>query len=522
MNRVRQSSAGSAQEMRPVDQQQTPKPSAFPPPVDHQQQVQPWLQQQQQLLQERHQRSHHPQQLQDQHYQQQLQEQHQQRLLDQQQYRQQPRDQYHQQSHDQQQHQQYNQQPHDQRQYHQQRHDQQYHQQPRDLQYDQRQYHHDQQRLQQNQQRQLSKLSLPNESFIPEAQSQLRNMPPDGSSTRSSLQENTPPSGVDKDASSPDLTDSSSQLSSEESEERRETSSLSYGSLPRPNRHHYPTAISRGYMQQSSYPHSLPPTASYTSYTTGRMDNIHHGFMHSGGHHAPSSVVSTPSNLQQHHPGHPPAHMYNHHIMDRQLVERQQMDRLQAMERQKQIERQLPMSRPNPLEQLQYNQPPPVPTGTQRPQPLYPRGSQDWSPNVNRQRNLSYQDDDLILKKRQVEAQQRLMQQESSRRVHMMMPHQHGGVYHADSLQHLPMTNDGSWNRHPINYHDHMSPYLHQSGGRHSYSAGPTGRDILGPSSMYPHHQQGQRHRTPHHTSSQQPPPQGHEQSDKNFSVIQV
>ena len=506
MNRVRQSSGGSAQEMRPPDQQA--RPSAFsPPPLTHvtsavDQYHQPWqqLQQRHQQLQEQQQQysqqRHQQQQLQDQLQQQQLQEQHQ-------------------------------------------------------------QYHHHHQQ-QQNQQWQQPRVSLPNDSFIPEAHSHLRNMPPDGSSTRSSLQENITSGGVEKDLSPPpDLSDSSSQFSSEESEERRETSSISYGSLPRPIRHH-PTNgplqmnTPRGYMQQSSYPHSLPPTMS-ASYT-GRMD---HGFMH-GGHHGPSSVISAASSYQQQQHGNHSAHMYNHLAerphMDRQLLERQQMDRLQAMERQKQMERQLPMSRPLPVEfdrQFQYNhQPPPVPQGTQRPQPLYPRGNQDWSPNVNagRQRNFSYQEDDMLLKKRQVEAQHRLMQQENSRRVHVM-PQQ--GVYHADSLQHLhtlpshSSANDGSWgnpHRHPYNYHSidhthdqhhmgHVGPYLHQSGGRHSYSAAPSGRDLLGPppSSMHPHHHQQQfqqRHRVPHHSGYGQqppPPPPNHEQPDKkNYSVIQV
>ena len=503
MNRVRQSSGSSAQDMRPPDQ--LPRPSAFsPPPVTStvDQHHQPW---QQQLQQQRHQQ--------------------QQQLLGQQQ-------------------QQYNQQR---QQLQGQLQQQQRHNQQQQLQEQHQQYH---------QQHQQPRVSLPNESFISEAHSHLRNMPPDGSSTRSSLQENITSGGVEKDLSPPpDLSDSSSQFSSEESEERRETSSISYGSLPRPIRHH-PTNgplqmnTPRSYMQQSSYPHSLPPTMS-ASYT-GRMD---HGFIH-GGHHAPSSVISSASSYQQQqqHANHS-AHMYNQLAerphMDRQLLERQQMDRLQAMERQKQMERQLPpMSRPLPMEfdrQFPYNQqPPPVPQGTQRPQPLYPRGNQDWSPNVNaeRQRNFSYQEDDILLKKRQVEAQHRLLQQENTRRIHM--PQQ--GVYHADSLQHLHMlpshssANDGSWNnphRHPYNYHSidrtheqhhmgHVGPYLHQSGGRHSYSAAPSGRDLLGPppSSMHPHHhhqQFQQRHRVPHHSGYGQPPPQNHEQPDKkNYSVIQV
>lgn len=532
MNRVRQNSAGSVQEMRPPDEQS--RPSAFSPPTlahatttmdQHHQQS--WQQQQQhQHLQDQQQR--HYQQFQDQRHQQQqhLQDQH---LQDQ-----------HQHLQDQHQQQRHHQHLQDQHQYHQQ----------------QLQDQHQQQ--QQSQQYQQPMHSLPNESIISEAHSQLRNMPPDGSSTRSSLQEN---SGMDKDLSTPDFTDSSS-LSSGEDEERRETSSfLSYtNSLPRPTRQHHPITGAmqignpRNYMQQShfnSYPHSLPPSnASYG----GRMDNMH-GFMR-GRHHAPSSVVSATSSYHQQQPFNHSAHMYNHladrpHI-DRQLLERQQMDRLQAMERQKQMERQVPMSRPNPMEfdrQFQYpsSQPPPVPSGTQRPQPLYPRGSQEWSPNINvgRQRNFPWQQEDEALKERQVEAQRRLMQQENSRHVHMM-PQQ--GVYHADSLQHLHMlpnhssANDGVWSphRHPLNYHSmdhgqeqHMGPYLHQSGGRHSYSAAPSGRDILGPPpSMYHHHQQqGSFQRPPHHrvahhssySGGQQPPPQNHEQSDKkNLSVIQV
>jgi len=385
-------------------------------------------------------------------------------------------------------------------------------------------------------------------------------MPPDGSSTKSSLQEN---SGMDKDLSTPpDFSDSPSLSSGEDEEERRETSSfISYtNSLPRSTHQHHPTTGAmqignpRSFMQQSqfnSYPHSLPP--SMPPYG-GRMDSMH-GIMH-GRPHAPSSVVSATSSYHQQPLNHS-AHMYNHladrpHI-DRQLLERQQMDRLQAIERQKQMERQVPMSRPNPMEfdrQFQYpsGQPPPVPPGTQRPQPLYPRGSQEWSPNnVGRQRNFSWQQqEDETLKERQVEAQRRLMQQESSRRVHMIPQH---GVYHADSLQHLHMipshssANDGMWNpRHPLNYHgmehdqhmgSHVGPYLHQSGGRHSYSAVPSGRDILGPPPSMYHHQQQQgsfqrpsHHRVAHHSSygsGQQPPPQNHEQPDKkNFSVIQV
>lgn len=370
-------------------------------------------------------------------------------------------------------------------------------------------------------------------------------MPPDGSSTKSSLQEN-------KELSSPpDFSDSSSQISSEESEERRETnSSISYGSLPRPIRQHHPTGgpmhlnTPRSYMQQLSYPHSLPPSMSSAASYTGRMD---HGFMHTGGHHATSSVISAASSYQQ-HPGHS-AHMFNQLAerphMDRQLLERQQMDRLQAMERQKQLESQMPpMSRPNPMEfdrQFQFShQPPPVPPGTQRPQPFYPRGNQEWSPNINagRQRNMSWQQEDNILKKRQMEAQHRLMLQENSRRGHTM-PQQ--GVYHAESLQHLHTLpthntpNDASWNRHPYNHHSidhthehmgHTGPYLHQSGGRHSYSAAPSGREILGPPppSMHPQQFQQRSHRMAHLSGyGQQPAPPNHEQTDKkNFSVIQV
>lgn len=368
-------------------------------------------------------------------------------------------------------------------------------------------------------------------------------MPPDGSSTRSSLQENTPPSMKSKDPSTPpDYSDSS--VCSEESEERRE--SLSHTStLPRPSCYHpnnsgIQVGNPRSYAQQPSYAHSMPPSMAYTT----RLDGVH-GLMHPS-HHPPSSVVSMASShhQQQQQPFNQPAHMFNNlpHI-DRQLLERQQMDRLQAMERQKQMERQLPMSRPNLMEfdrQFQYlsSQAPPVPTGTQRPHAVYPRGGQDWSPNINagRQRSYTCQEETMLLKERQVEAQRRLMQQENSRRLYMP---QQGGVYHTESLQHLHMLPGHSdpHHRYPLNYHSieephhpgHIGPYLHQSGGRHSYSAVPSGRDLLGPP-MSVHHQHGslQRpHRVVHHSgfsgSSQQPPPPNHEQSDKkNFSVIQV
>ena len=201
--------------------------------------------------------------------------------------------------------------------------------------------------------------------------------------------------------------------------------------------------------------------------------------------------------------------------------------------------------------QFQYpamNQPPPVPPGTQRPQPLH---SYDWStsspmPGGGRQRTLSFQEDGA-LKERQVEAQRRLMQQEGSRRAHMMPGHhlqvpnmRSDGMYHAESLQHLHMGpghpgSDGPWSHHPGQhyYTDYtpdqqpVGPYLHQSGGRHSYASAPSSRDANFP----PMHHRGSLQRPPPHQrshhpsySSNQPPPQNHEQSSdkKNFSVIQV
>ena len=503
MNRVRQSSAGSAQEMKPPDQQ---KPSSFSsPPLaqfvsqEQQQHSQPWHQRQMWHHQDQQQAQHHHQ--------------------DQQQHRQ---NQYQQHSHQQNQYQQQNQQQH----------------QSRNSQSD----------------------------MLSEIQSHLRNLPPDGSSTRSSLQDSYPPVLTDHKLSSPPHSNTSSGSPSptgDDDDDVLETnSSISYtSSLPRSIHHQQPTSMvmsmhnnprAAPFMQPqySSYPHSLPPSLTI-DVPYSRAENFQHGGSYH--HPPPSSVVSVGSYHQQQMPPHNhSAHMYNHLAPDRSP--RQFMEQRQHMDRPpQQMERPLPTSRPSPMEmnrQFQYpamNQPPPVPPGTQRPQPLR---SYDWSassspmPGGGRQRNLSLQEDGA-LKERQVEAQRRLMQQEGSRRAHMMpghhlqVPNMRGdGMYHAESLQHLHMApghpgNEGPWSHYPGQhyYTDYppdqrpVGPYLHQSGGRHSYAAAPSNRDTNFPPMHHGSLQRPPPHQRSHHPShsSNQQPPQNHEQSDKkNFSVIQV
>ena len=495
MNRVRQSSAGSAQEMKQPDQQK--QPSFSPPPLaqfvsqEQQQHSQPWHQQQAQPHQD---------------------------------------------------------QQHDQEQI---LHQNQYQQQQSQYQQQQSQYQQQQSQHQNQYQRHQRKSS---QSDMSEIHSHLRKIPPDGSSTRSSLQDSFPPAISDHKLQSPPHSDLSNSTSPSLDDDGLETnSSVSYpsSSLPRPIHHQQPTSMAMPihgnqrtaqFMPHHPYPHSLPPSLGLDIPPHSRGEGFQHGGIH---HHLPPSSVASYQQQQQMPPNHS-AHMYNHLIPDR--PPRQFMDH----QRQQMAQ---PTSRPSPIEMgRQYpvmsQPPPPVPPGTQRPQPLR---SYDWSANPSpmpgggRQRNLSFQEDGA-LKERQVEAQRRLMQQEGSRRVnthmmpghHLQIPNMRGdGMYHAESLQHLQMvpghpSSEGPWSHHPGQhyYTDYppesrsVGPYLHQSGGRHSYAAAPSNRDTNIPPFHHGSLQRPPPHQRSHHPSysgNQQQPSQNHEQSDKkNFSVIQV